>query len=103
MIVVRLIFAVLAAALTGAIFWAMGADGRPLGEVVRAMLADPWSVVALTDLYIGFFTAAVVIFLFERSPVVAFIWAAPIFVLGNVVTALWFILRLPELARRLRG
>ncbi len=57
---------------------------------------------ALSDLFLGFCIAAAVIFLFEKNKLVAALWAAPIFVLGNVWTALWFVLRLPEIAKRLQ-
>ncbi|MGF1544372.1 MAG: DUF1475 family protein [Parvularculaceae bacterium] len=103
MTVIRIILAIGAIALTGAIFWAFGADGRPLGEVLGALLPEPWFVVSMIDLYLGFFIGAVVIVLFERNKILALAWAAPIFVLGNVVTAAWFVWRAPEIARRLRA
>lgn len=99
----RILFLFGAAALAAAIFWAMGADGRGLGAVMGEMFREPWSVVTLIDLYLGFFIAAAVIFLFERRLWVAAAWALPIFVLGNLWTAVWFAYRLPEIARRLRG
>ena len=103
MIVLRLICLLGAASLGLAIFWAMGADGRGLGVVLGEMTSDPWTIVTLIDLYLGFFIAAAIIVLFERRLLVGLLWAAPIFVLGNVWTAIWFIFRLPEMARRLRA
>ncbi len=103
MTIIRLIFLLAAAAFVAAIIWAMGADGRGLGAVLAEMLAKPWSVVTLADLYLGFLIAAAVIFLFEKNKLIAAVWALPIFVLGNVWTAIWLVVRLPEIARRLRG
>jgi hypothetical protein len=101
--IVRALVFLAATALTASIFWAMGADPRGLGPVLAEMAAEPWSVVTLIDLYLGFFLGATVIWLFEKSWPVRIIAAAPVFLLGNVWTALWFVVRLPEIARRLRG
>lgn len=102
MTLLRIFFLIGAGALIAAIFWAMGADGRSLGAVLGEMFGQPWSVVTLIDLYLGFFIAAAVIFLFEKRLWVAAVWALPIFVLGNLWTAVWLAWRLPEIARRLR-
>jgi hypothetical protein len=67
-------------------------------NVVRTL---PWGVAMLSDLYIGFVLFAVLVFLTERSWIVAALWAAPIFVLGNIWAALWFVIRLPHLAKQL--
>ena len=101
MIILRAVIAVLAVALAASILWAMQADDRELTVVLRALVSDPWTVVTLIDLYLGFVISAVVIFLFERRMVIALLWAAPVFFLGNVWTAIWFIARLPALAARL--
>lgn len=102
MTLLRLLLAVLAVGLTALIFWAMGADGRPLGAVLAALVADPWTVVTLVDLYLGFFIAAVIIVLAEKRLWVGLLWALPIFVLGNLWTAAWLALRLPWMVARLR-
>lgn len=99
----RILLLVFGLALVALIVWAMGADGRALGAVLAAMAGDPWTVVTLADLYLGFVIAAVVMMLAERRWWIGLFWAMPVFVLGNVWTALWLALRLPSLARRLRG
>ena len=91
------------AGLTGVIIWAMGADDRGLGPVLAEMLREPWSIVSLVDLYLGFFAMAIVIFLFERNTLAALFWAAPIFFLGNLWTAVWLAFRLPAIARALKA
>ncbi len=90
------------AVLTYAIIWAMGADGRDIGAVLSAMVREPWSVVALIDLYLGFFIAAVLMVLTERRWWFGLLLALPVFILGNIWTAVWFALRLPRIAERLR-
>ncbi len=65
------------------------------------LTTNPWGVVTLADLYLGLAISAAVIALFERSAA-ALLWIVPLPFLGNVWTAVWFVLRLPELARRLR-
>ncbi len=99
----RIIVAIGGAGLAASIWWAMGADTRGLGPVLVEMFSKPWTVVTLIDLYLGFLLAAVVICLFEKSWFSRFFWAVPIFFLGNVWLAVWFVIRLPELTRRLRG
>lgn len=61
----------------------------------------PWGVVSLADLFIGFLLFAVLVFLTERSWWLAALWALPVLVLGNVWAALWFVIRLPHLAKQL--
>ena len=100
---VRVILALGALALGAAIYWALGADPRPLGDILADMSSRPWTVVTLVDLYLGFAIAAIIILLAERSLIVGLIWAAPVFFLGNIWTAAWLIVRLPTLARRLRA
>ena len=103
MTITRLITLLGAIALAGSIWWAMQADGRALGDVLSSMFAQPWTVVTLIDLYLGFIICAVLVVLVEKNRFVALFWAAPIFVLGNVWTAIWFVIRLPAIARRLRS
>lgn len=98
----RLLFAALGLTLAVLIFWAMAADARPLGEILSGMFAQPWVAVTMVDLYLGFGVAAAIIFLTERSLWVGLFWALPVFVLGNVWTAVWLVVRLPVLAARLR-
>ena len=99
-LLLRLAAAMLAAGLFATIVWAgMNANFR---ESFGRIIADPWGVVSLVDLYIGFIIAAVVIVIFERKKSVAALWVVPVFFLGNIVTAIWLAWRLPELVRRLR-
>lgn len=76
------------------------ADGS-FTEAGSWLLSEPWGLVTLADLYLGFLLSAVVIWYFERRPLKALIWILPIPLLGNVWTALWFIIRLPHLRERM--
>jgi hypothetical protein len=98
----RLILSVAALALATAILWAMGEDGRSLGVVIADLLGQPWAIVTLADLYLGFVVSSAIIVLAERRWTARLFWIAPIFVLGNPWMAVWVVSRLPELARRLR-
>lgn len=100
---IRLYFLLAAIALSALIFWALGADDRGLFAVLAGMAGEPWTVVTLADLYLGFAVSAAIIILAERRLASGLLWAAPIFVLGNLWTALWLAVRLPSLARRLRS
>ncbi len=83
------------ALLCAAIVWALGADPRGLGPVIQEMLGEPWSIVTLVDLYLGFFIAATLMVIVERRLIVGLLLAVPVFVVGNVWTALWLFFRLP--------
>lgn len=102
MTLLRLFYIVCALGFSGSLFWALGAEPRGTMDVLAAMVADPWTLVTLLDLYLGFLIIAAIIFFFERNRWVAFLWAVPIFFLGNIWTVLWLIVRLPAIARRLR-
>ena len=65
------------------------------------LVRDPWGRVTLFDLYFGFVLSAVVIAGFERKVWPSLFWILPIFFLGNLWTAVWFVWRLPVLWRRL--
>lgn len=84
------------------IFWAMGVDARPLGEILGEMVHAPWTAVTLTDLYLGFFISAAIILTAEENFVVGLFWAIPVFFLGNLWTAVWLAMRMPRLRARLR-
>lgn len=67
-----------------------------------AITADPWGLVTLADLYLGFVLTAIVMAGFERGWR-AIVWIAPLPFVGNFWAVVWFVIRLPELMRRLRG
>ena len=55
------------------------------------------------DFYAGILLVSVFIFMIERNWLRTLLWAAPIFILGNMWTALWVTWRAPEIVRRLKG
>lgn len=102
--VLRAAIGILGLALLGLLLWA----GLALHDLHGSFMDQfavvttlPWGVVSLVDLYLGFLLFAVLVFLTERSWIVAAFWAAPVFLLGNVWSALWFVIRLPHLAKQL--
>ncbi len=77
--------------LAGAIAWA--ATRASFGASFAAILADPWGVVTLIDLYAGFLAAAVIVFLVEPRRGIAIAVAATLPFLGNLVLLAWLIWR----------
>ncbi len=77
--------------MTGSILWAFGQ--APFWPSVQAIMANPWGVVTVIDLYLGFLIFAIVIARFEpnRALAVGLIAALPI--LGNVVSLGWLAAR----------
>ncbi|WP_306118714.1 MULTISPECIES: hypothetical protein [unclassified Roseitalea] len=94
----RWIVALLGAGFAATIVWA-GLSADFLASF-GAITADPWGIVTLADLYLGFVLIAVVIGWFERGWR-AILWIVPLPFLGNVWAAAWLIVRWPELRRRL--
>jgi hypothetical protein len=83
---IRIAFAAVAVALLGLIVWAFGQ--APFWDSVARVVADPWGLVMLGDLYAGFVAAAALFVLFERRGVALALFVA-LMLLGNVVTLLW--------------
>ena len=65
------------------------------------LTSNPWGIVSLADLYLGFLISATIICLIEK-PFYAMLWIIPLPVLGNVWTVVWLIYRLPVLRQRLQ-
>jgi hypothetical protein len=104
MIGLRVVIGVVGVALLAAILWASFGGGPLHGQFldqVGVMTTLPWGVVTLVDLYAGFIFFAVIIFLAERSWLAAALWSVPLLFLGNIWAAVWLIVRLPSLVRRL--
>jgi hypothetical protein len=91
----RTIALALAAALSIAIVWA-GLTAN-FWESFGRIIADPWGIVTLLDLYIGFIVASVLIYVVERGRIIAWVVIVPMFFLGNVITALWLAWRATKL------
>lgn len=108
MIMLRGIVALLGLGLLVAIVWASlnsqsypeGLDGN-LFEQGSVILALPWGLVTMVDLYVGFAFFAVIVYLTEKRWWVAAAWSLPLLFLGNVWAAVWLVLRLPVLHERL--
>ncbi len=95
----RLAFALPGLILAAAIVWAFGkADFWASGAQI---VANPWGLVTLIDLYAGFIITGLLIAGIERWRPWAFGMLALSLVLGNVVFALWGAWRGAETLRRL--
>lgn len=102
--VLRAAIGILGLALLGLVIWAAVAMQSLHGsffDQLAVVTTLPWGIAMLTDLYVGFVLFASLVFLTERSWLVAALWAAPVFILGNIWAALWFVIRLPHLAKQL--
>ncbi len=102
--ILRAAVGILALALLGVTIWAATAQQDLHGGILdqaQVLLTLPWGVMGLANLLVGFVLFAIVVFLTERSWVLAALWAAPILLLGNAWAAIWFVIRLPHLAKQL--
>jgi hypothetical protein len=91
MMILRVTGLALAIALTATIFWAVGAAS--FSESFGRIIADPWGIVTLVDLYTGFIITSVLMFVIERGRPWVWLVIVPTFFLGNVVPALWMAYR----------
>lgn len=102
--VLRAAIGILGLALAALVLWAAFAmqdlHGRFLDQFA-VVTTLPWGIATLADLTTGFVLFAVLVFLTERSWLVALLWALPVFLIGNIWAAVWFVVRLPHLAKQL--
>lgn len=96
----RILLAAGGIALLASIVWA--AQAASISASFSAMVEDPWGVVALIDLYLGFVFLAVIIWLFERNKLIALAFILPLPFLGNVWAAVWIVWRVGALSARLK-
>ena len=96
----RLIIALASIVFIGILVWAFSTGA---GFDPDAFTTDPWVATASADLIFGFILLAVVIAWNEPSPVRAALWIVPIFIVGNLVPALYLLLNGRKMVARLRG
>ncbi|MFN3227556.1 MAG: hypothetical protein ACE360_15055 [Hyphomicrobiales bacterium] len=97
----RVVFGALGVGFAALIVWAsMNAN---FGESFSTIAADPWGIVSLADLYLGFLIFAVFVFLVDGARPASFAWVIALMFLGNVLAVIWLVLRWPVLTERLSG
>ena len=94
----KLAFALPGLGLAAAIVGAFGAGD--FWSSVALVVANPWGVVTLIDLYSGFIITGVIVAAIERWRPWAWGLLAASFVLGNVVFAAWGVVRGAQLLRQ---
>lgn len=102
--ILRAAIGIVALALIGVTIWAALAQRELHGdffEQAQVLLTLPWGVAGLAGLIAASALFAVLVFLTERSWVLAALWAAPVLVLGQAWAAIWLAIRLPHLAKQL--
>jgi hypothetical protein len=90
-------FAIPGLALAAAIVWAF--TKADFWASASAIAANPWGVVTLIDLYAGFLFTGLAVAAIERWRPWTFMLLAVSLVLGNVVYALWAVVRGAALMR----
>ena len=96
---IRIAALVAAAVFAVVIVWA--SRRADLFASFAAVAADPWGLVALIDLYLGFAVTAGLVAAFERRAPVVLAFLVALFVLGNLATLAWVAWRAPSIGRRL--
>ncbi len=96
MTLIRILCLIGGLVLAASIVWAMGAWEGSFGEAIDWLISEPWGVVSLIDLYLGFFLIAVLIWLLEPNKMIALAFIIPLPFLGNLWAAVWFAWRLAK-------
>jgi len=102
MTLIRLLSAVLGLAFAGVLAWGF-VEGGSVVPLLEVMLAQPWGIATLADLYLGFVLVACLMGVLEQRKLTGLLWGVATVVLGNIVTAAWIVFRLPKVIARLRG
>jgi len=100
MTLVRILSALGGLALLALIVWAMATAGQSLTEAIAWLVSEPWGVVSLFELYLGFFLIAVLIWVLEPNKAIALAFILPLPLLGNVWAAVWVAWRLAGVVRK---
>ena len=87
----RFIIAACGLVFAGLIVWAIATGD--FGAAGAWLTSNPWGIVTLADLYLGFLISGSIIAAFERNAMRTLLWCLPLPVLGNVWMALWIFLR----------
>jgi hypothetical protein len=77
--------------------------GGNANNEIEVLFTLPFGQLTLVDLFVGFVLSAVIIFAVERTMLMAVAMTIPVFLLGNVWTAIWLAFRLPLILERFRG
>lgn len=62
---------------------------KPISESGELFFSDPWGIVALADLYLGFFIFSIFIFKNEDNKICSILWTTALLVLGNLISAIY--------------
>ncbi len=79
--------------------WAAMADPKFMGFVQS--LNEPWSIVVLMDFVFGCLLLSWMIYFVEGSARTALPWAIALFIVGNIVGAVYVLLRFERIRQRL--
>lgn len=83
------------------IIWAMNVSS--FASAFANIAQEPWGVVTLIDLYIGFVLFAGFIFWQEGSVFKTLLWTFFLFILGNVIAILYLLLKLDKLTKTINS
>lgn len=109
----RIALAVLTVLMIALFVWASANSLTPLergglhGDILQQVgpgspvVGLPMGLFITIDRLAAFLIIAVIMVLAEKSYLSGVIWAAPVFLFGAAWAAIWLVLRLPSLARRL--
>jgi|GEM_PF-853804 len=93
----RTVFSVLAAGFSYCIYWAF--LQKPISESGALLFGDPWGIVTLADLYIGFFIFSIFMALTVSKKITLLIWIPSLMILGNLTALVYLTLHYRKLTQ----
>ncbi len=83
----------------GLFVWAMVMDPTLAGFFVA--IKEPWSLVVMMDFVFGCLLFSWMIYFVEGSAKAAVPWAIALFIVGNIVSAIYLLLRFEKIKQRI--
>jgi len=91
----------LAAVFSIAIYWAF--TQKPISESGAWLIKDPWGIVTLIDLYIGFFLFSLFMYFTSIKKRSLLIWVPALMGLGNIIALVYLIFHYKRLKNMMTG
>jgi len=96
----RTVFSLLAIGFACCIYWAF--LQKPISESGSLLLNDPWGLVTLVDLYLGFFMFTIFMYLTNTKKISLIIWIPSLMILGNITALVYLVVHYKKLVQKLK-
>eukprot|EP01091_Cochliopodium_minus_P008092 TRINITY_DN17995_c0_g1_i1.p1 TRINITY_DN17995_c0_g1~~TRINITY_DN17995_c0_g1_i1.p1 ORF type:complete len:120 (+),score=8.73 TRINITY_DN17995_c0_g1_i1:3-362(+) len=99
--ILRLFYGVGFITLFSLIIWGLATEN--ISTTFKLIASTNWGVVTLVDLYLGFISFAIIIWLFENNKLIASILIFSTFFLGSLIPSIWLTFKLGMIVDKLKN